>query len=66
MPCLFRLAGIFKAPMKPFMAFLFYFISTVILGVGVWKAVDQGALWLLLVGVLGYLGLFIRYGCQSH
>jgi hypothetical protein len=52
--------------MKPFLAFLFYFISTVILGVGVWKAVDQGALWLLLVGVLGYLGLFIRYGCQSH
>lgn len=52
--------------MKAFFAFLFFLVSTVVLGVGVWLSVDKGSLWLLLVGLLGYLGLFAKYGCQSH
>ena len=52
--------------MKPFLAALFYLVATVILGVGVWLAVDKGTLWLMLVGIAAYLGLFVRYGCQAH
>ena len=51
---------------KPFLAFLFFLATTLILGVGMWMAVDKGSLWLLLAGVVGYLGLFARYGCQTH
>ena len=51
---------------KPFLAFLFFLATTLILGVGMWMAVDKGSLWLLLAGVVGYLGLFTRYGCQTH
>ena|GEM_PF-2090124 len=52
--------------MKPFLAFLFFLATTLILGVGMVMAVDKGSLWLLLTGVVGYLGLFTRYGCQTH
>ena len=52
--------------MKPFLAFLFFLVTTLVLGVGMLKAVDQGSLWVLLVGVVGYIGLLTRYGCQTH
>ena len=52
--------------MKPFLAFLFFLVTTLILGVGMWMAVDKGSLWILLAGVVGYIGLFTRYGCQTH
>lgn len=51
---------------KPFLAFLFFLVTTLILGIGMWVAVDKGSLWILLAGVVGYLGLFTRYGCQTH
>ena len=52
--------------MKPLLAFLFFLATTIILGAGMWMAVDKGSLWLLLAGVAGYIGLFARYGCQTH
>ena len=51
---------------KPFLAFLFFLATTIILGIGMWVAVDKGSLWILLAGVVGYIGLFTRYGCQTH
>jgi hypothetical protein len=51
---------------KPFLAFLFFLATTIILGVGMWMAVDKGSMWLLLAGVVGYTGLLTRYGCQTH
>ena len=51
---------------KPFLAFLFFLVTTLILGVGMWVAVDKGSLWILLAGLVGYIGLFTRYGCQTH
>jgi len=58
-------SGIFL-DVKPFLAFLFFLATTLILGVGMWMAVDKGSLWLMLTGVVGYIGLFTRYGCQTH
>ncbi|MEI6356111.1 MAG: hypothetical protein WCP53_03305 [Verrucomicrobiota bacterium] len=52
--------------MKPFLAFLFFLATTLILGIGMWMAVDKGSLWLMLAGAVGYIGLFTRYGCQTH
>lgn len=52
--------------MKPFLAFLFFLVTTLVLGAGMLKAVDHGSLWLLLVGVVGYIGLLTRFGCQTH
>ena len=53
---------------KPFLAFLFFLVTTLILGVGMWVAVatEKGSLWILLAGLAGYIGLFTRYGCQTH
>jgi hypothetical protein len=58
--------GYLHRTMKPFLSFLFFLISTIVLATGLWMSVDKGASWLLLVGVLGYLGLFVKYGCQGH
>ncbi len=55
-----------KFSVKPFLAFLFFLATTLILGIGMWMAVDKGSLWLLLAGVVGYIGLLTRYGCQTH
>jgi hypothetical protein len=52
--------------MKPFLAFVFFLISTVILGVGCYMAAAGLGNWLLLLGVVGYLGLFIKEGCWAH
>ena len=52
--------------MKPLLSFLFFLISTIVLATGLWMSVDRGASWLLVVGVVGYLGLFVKYGCQGH
>jgi hypothetical protein len=52
--------------MKPFLSFLFFFVFTVLLAVGITKAVESNAMAILGVGVVGYLGLFIRYGCMGH
>lgn len=54
------------SPVKPFLAFLFFLATTIILGIGMWMAVDKGSMWLLLAGVVGYIGLLTRYGCQTH
>lgn len=55
-----------SVPVKPFLAFLFFLATTLILGIGMWMAVDKGSLWLMLAGAVGYIGLFTRYGCQTH
>lgn len=39
---------------------------SVVLCTGIWAASHGHGVWFLVLGVLGFLGLFIRYGCQSH
>ncbi len=65
-PLVFELQNRYPSLVKPFLAFLFFLATTIILGIGLWMAVDKESLWLLLAGVVGYLGLFARYGCQTH
>jgi hypothetical protein len=52
--------------MNAFLAFLFYFVFTIVLAAGLAIAVAKGSPWLLLVGIAAYLGLFIKHGCLSH
>ena len=52
--------------MKALSAFLFYLVATVVLAAGIALLVSKGWPWLLLVGFVAYVGLFIKYGCQSH
>ena len=52
--------------MKPFLSFLFFLLATAVLATGLWMSIDKGAGWLLVVGLVSYIGLFIRYGCLSH
>ncbi len=52
--------------MKLFLSFLFFLIATAVLATGLWMSIDKGTVWLLVVGLVSYIGLFIRYGCLSH
>lgn len=52
--------------MKFVSAALAVVMISVVLGLGLWLASHGNGIWLLVVGVAGFLGLFIRYGCQSH
>ncbi|MBL9127632.1 MAG: hypothetical protein JNL97_08295 [Verrucomicrobiales bacterium] len=39
---------------------------SLVLCLGLWAASHGKGLWLLALGVAGFLGLFIRYGCRTH
>jgi hypothetical protein len=47
------------------LALLAWLIIAAVLTTGILMAV-QGSLWLLLLGVLGFILLFSKYGCLSH
>lgn len=37
-----------------------------VLGLGLWMAAHGKGLWLIVLGTIGFLGMFVRYGCRSH
>lgn len=39
---------------------------SLVLCVGMWLASHGRGLWPLLVGIVGFLGMFVRYGCRTH
>jgi hypothetical protein len=51
--------------MSLFLTALVYVIMGLILGVGILMVV-KGSFWLLAVGGLAYLLLFLKYGCTAH
>jgi hypothetical protein len=54
------------AGMKFVNATLVILLIAFVLGLGLWMAAHGKGVWLAVVGTLGFLGLFVRYGCQSH
>ncbi len=38
----------------------------VVLGLGMGLAAHGHGIWFLLLGVVAFLGLFVRFGCQTH
>jgi hypothetical protein len=52
--------------MKSFLAFVFFLVFTIVLAAGIVLAATKGALWLLILGTLAYLGLCVKFGCQTH
>lgn len=52
--------------MKFLAALLVTVLISVVLGVGIGLAAHGHGVWFLLLGVVAFLALFIRYGCQSH
>lgn len=52
--------------MKFVNAALVIVLISFVLGLGLWMAAHGKGLWLIILGTLGFLGLFVRYGCRSH
>ncbi len=52
--------------MKFVAAMLVTILISFVLALGIWTAAHGYGVWFLILGVIGFLGLFIRYGCQSH
>lgn len=52
--------------MKPLLAALFFVVSTIILTVVCYMAAAGKGSLPLLVALVAYLGMFIRYGCIAH
>ena len=48
------------------MAMLVTVLIAGVLALGLGLAAHGHGLWLLVLGSVGFLGLFIRYGCWSH
>ncbi len=54
------------AAMKFVAATLVILVISLVLCLGIWAAAHGHGIWFLILGVVGFLGLFIRYGCQTH
>lgn len=52
--------------MKFVAAMLVITVISLVLSLGIWVAAHGHGFWLIGLGVIGFLGLFIRYGCQTH
>ncbi len=52
--------------MKFVMASLVILLISLVLCAGIWAAAHGHGFWLITLGTVGFLGLFIRYGCQTH
>jgi len=52
--------------MKFVMASLVILMISLVLCAGIWAAAHGHGFWLITLGTVGFLGLFIRYGCQTH
>lgn len=52
--------------MKFVAAMLVVLVISLVLCLGIWAAAHGHGIWFLILGVIGFLGLFIRFGCQSH
>ena len=53
------------ARMKLILAFLVWILMGAVLVVGMIKAV-HGSYWLVIVGLLGFIGMVAKIGCLSH
>ena len=53
------------APMKLLLVLLVWFVMAAILAAGIVMAV-AGKLWLLVLGTLGFVLLFSKYGCLDN
>lgn len=51
--------------MKFVLSIATYLVMALILAAGILMAI-KGSLWLLVAGVLGYLVLLTKFGCQTH
>lgn len=47
-------------------ALLVILLISFVLGLGIWMAAHGKGLWLIVLGTVGFLGLFVRYGCRTH
>ena len=54
------------AEMKFVAAFIVILLISLVLCLGMGLAAHGHGVWLLVLGIVGFLGLFIRYGCQTH
>ncbi len=52
--------------MKFLAAMLAIFVISLVISLGIWAAAHGHGLWFLVLGVAAFMGLFIRYGCQTH
>ncbi len=53
-------------PVKFINALLVILLISFVLGLGIWMAAHGKGAWLLILGTLGFLGLFVRYGCRTQ
>lgn len=53
------------AAMNFVLALLFFLVVGAVLTIGIAMAA-KGAAWLLIAGVVVFIGLFIKYGCLTH
>jgi hypothetical protein len=49
-----------------FLAILAYLILGAIIAAGIILMAAKGALWLLILGVVIFMALFVKYGCATH
>jgi hypothetical protein len=54
------------AGMKFVAALFVVLVISFVLCAGIWAAAHGHGIWFLALGVIGFLALFIRYGCQTH
>ena len=51
--------------MNFFMSMLAYLVMAVVLGLGILMAV-KGTFWLLIVSLIVYIFLVVKFGCATH
>jgi len=52
--------------MKFVAAMFVILVISLVLCAGIWVASHGHGIWFLALGVIGFLALFIRFGCQPH
>jgi len=52
--------------MKFLAAFFVICLISLVLSLGLWAASHGHGIWFLGLGLIGFLALFIRYGCRTH
>lgn len=52
--------------MKFVAALIAIVVMSLVLCAGLWAAAHGYGVWFGLIGLAAFLGMFIRYGCQTH
>ena len=58
--------GCYSPPMKFVNAFVVIVLISFVMGLGLLLAAHGHGAWLAILSVLGFLGLFVQYGCRAH